>query len=647
MRPLRLRLRLVALALLVAAVPATAVEKEQQARDVAYGEALFDYYRQHSLGAMTTLSMARDAGQLPQNGHDAALLEGILAVSLNMLKDAETLFASSLQHHSSRVEVERTWLSIAAIHYRQGRPLDAHRIISTQLKNAGPSLMAEVRLLDGLSLIAAGRHEEAKAILENVEGDAILDDWSRLNLAIAQSVSGLGDKAVVTFRRIILDSRPDPDFQPLRDRAAYACAMHYFREKDWEKARHYLNRVRLDSHVAEPALLAAGWVAFNSNDKPGALTPWLTLAERNSTSLASEEVLLNIPFVYEEQGALRDALEGYRRADTSLQASKARIEAAKARVAEPDWIDRISPPPGIDENPLSDLPAFTFRPDDASPWLYRYLASHAFMSHYQGYREVQRLNHLLKRWQDALPRYRETLGDQLDAIENAARFHDKKMGMASRFRDNVMARRDRLAEASDERVRNRDDSALADSVQQKTLDRLRKLEAQLSSLPDARYAAEKARLARLRGLLAWELAEQAPRERWSLARDQARLDMAIDALEKTLASLKQAGQARNDDQQRITRTEARLAQLDKRLKTLRTECRTALINQRLFLRQEALAALSRQQVRLDQLRGYSLLSIARLQDKSIAASSRGQKTQDKAAAPVVTNPVQMPLPNKL
>lgn len=624
---------------------------ERRVRDLAYGEALYDYYRQHYLGALTTLSAARQQGGLQQDGTEATMLEATLSVSLDMLQEAETLFASTLEGHASRDEINHTWLSIAAIHYRQGRPADAHRIISTRISNVRADLVAQVKLLEALSLIGADRKDDAASVLGTLKDDSALDGWSRFNLAVAQSTTGLNDAAVDTFRSIILDSNPDPEFQPLRDRASYACAMHYFREKNWVKARHYLNLVRLDSHVAEPALLAAGWVAFNDDDKIGALTPWLALAERNSASPAAEEVLLNIPYVYEEQGALRDALDGYRRADTALQAGKNRIEEAKAIIRESDWVDRISPPPDANDDPLDDLPAFRFRPDEASPWLYRYLASNEFLATYRNYREVQRLNLLLKRWQESLPVYRETLDDQLDALEQVTRFSDRKAELATRFRDNVKARRDTLANTGDRLVRNRDDAALADNLQQRTLERIRRLESQMASLPDARYAAEKARLARIRGMLSWELAEQAPRERWSIVRDQARLDMAIDDFERAFAAMQENLQRRDTRTAQSTDAGQRVGSMIDRLDTLREECRAALVNQRLFLRKQALDALARQQIRLDQLRGYSLLSIARLQDKSIAgntapASTSVEKTMAEEIKPVAMPASANPAPKK-
>jgi hypothetical protein len=622
----------------------------RRVRDLAYGEALYDYYRQHYLGALTTLSAARQGGGLQQDGIQASMLEATLAVSLDMLQDAETLFASTLEGNASRDEINHTWLSIAAIHYRQGRHAEAHRILSTRISQVQADLSAQVRLLEALSLIGADRKDDAAVVLGQLKDDSALDGWSRFNLAVAQSTTGLNDAAVDTFRSIILDPNPDPDFQPLRDRASYACAMHYFREKHWEKARHYLNLVRLDSHVAEPALLAAGWVAFNDEDKIGALTPWLTLVERNSGSPAAEEVLLNIPYVYEEQGALVDALDGYRRADAALQAGKARIEEAKSIVQAAEWVDRISPPPDANDDPLDDLPAFRFQPDDASPWLYRYLASNEFLATYRNYREVQRLNLLLKRWQEALPIYRETLDDQLDALEQATRFSDRKAALASRFRDNVKGRRDTLVNAGDQLVGSRDDAALADNLQQRTLERIRRLEAQMAALPDARYAAEKARLARIRGMLSWELAEQAPRERWSIVRDQARLDMAIDDFERTFSAMQENLQRRDTRAAQSTDAGQRVGSMIDRLSALREECQTALVNQRLFLRRQALDALTRQQIRLDQLRGYSLLSIARLQDKSIAgsipASTSVEKTMSETIKPVAMPASEAPAPKR-
>lgn len=599
--------------------PAPTLSSEHEVKDLAYGDFLFDYFQQHYFSSLTKLMIGEQRQQLQNNNDQAQVLKGALFVSFGMLQQAEQIFDALLPTTATREDANKTWYTLAELHYRNGNAAHANRILTEKVQRPSEKMAPRVKLLNAMTLLELERPDEAMKQLEDVKDDRDLGIWARYNLAAALASVDRTEEATKIFRSILTMIPTDPETEALQDRAAFAMGMNYFRQKNWVQAQDYLDMVRLDGQVAEPALLASGWVAINNRDKEGALTPWMHLAERSASHPAVQEALLNIPYVYEDAGALRDALDAYRSAENTFIAEKASIEDAKAFVLQKDWIDRISPAPSLSDDPMGDLPSFEFNVDGASPYLYRFFASNEFNQSYRSYRELQRLHQVLNQWQAQMPAFKQMIGANVERLEKLLPAAQSKVAMAEGFRNNVVARQNAISNEIDRILKTEDDYGTPDDEQLKIIDRMKALEQALAKLSDSEYGEEKAKFRLLKGLMAWDLADQGPQRRWQLVKQRAQLENQLVELEAVIGRVKNS---REGQIQRFREQAERIKQLDLQLETLKTASIQALAKHRKYMQAIALDIMSEQQSRLDQLRGYSLLSIARLQDHAYSATRK-------------------------
>lgn len=599
--------------------PAPTLSSEHEVLDLAYGDFLFDYFQQHYFSSLTKLMIGEQKQQLQHNNAQAQVLKGALFVSFGMLRQAEQIFDELLPTAATQDDANKTWYSLAEIYYRNGNAEHAHQILSEKIKQPSETLAPNVSLLDAMVLLKLDRPEEAMKQLDVIKDDDELGLWARYNLAASLASVDRNEEATRIFRSILYRPARDKDNAALQDRAAFALAMSYFRQEDWAHAEDYLGMVSLEGQVAEPALLAAGWVSINKKDKVGALTPWLHLAERSPSHPAVQEALLNIPYVYEDAGALRDALTAYRTAENTFIAEKEAIENAKSFILQKDWIDRISPAPTLNDDPMGDLPGFEFQADGASPYLYRFFASNEFSESFRSYREIQRLHQVLNQWQQQMPAYRQMIATNLERMDKLLPKANEKVVMAESFRTNVIAREQAISGEIDRILATEDDFGTPDDQQLQVIDRMKALEQALARLPDGEYANEKAKFRLLKGLMAWDLADQGPQRRWQLVKNRVQLENALVQLEDAVNRVKNA---REGQLQRFRAQADRIKALDLHLEELKQQSITALARHRKYMQAISIDIMTQQQSRLDQLRGYSLLSIARLQDHAYSSNRK-------------------------
>ena len=89
----------------------------------------------------------------------------------------------------------------------------------------------------------------------------------------------------------------------LYDKAMTSAGYAYLLNKRYQEAIDQFSQVRLNSPVANRALLGYGWAAAESNNYSLALKPWTALSQRNLVDESAQEVLIALPYAYEKNSA--------------------------------------------------------------------------------------------------------------------------------------------------------------------------------------------------------------------------------------------------------------------------------------------------------------------------------------------------------
>lgn len=623
------------------------IDQPQPVRDLPYGDALFEYYQQHYFAAITRILIARQRGQLGGDAEHAQVLLGALYTSYGMLDKGEAIFNQLLASNATPAAADEAWYQLARIHYKSGDFVRARDILTGNIVTPLPKRPTEHSLLLALCHIRLGEADQAKALLPYLKDDDNLSVYARFNLGAAFAQAGELDKASRFYSAVAETDTRDENSLVLKDQATLALGVRHLKQQQWEEARAVLEDIRLYGPVSSRGLLALGWTYFHGPDPADALSPWEALAERDLTDPAVQEALLNIPYVYEQQGALQDALDRYRQAHDTFRQQRDVLEQAKQDIRQPDWIRKISPLSLENTQDVMDaIPPFKLDAEDpASRHLYLYFASNEFQRAYRDYRELQRLYMVLQHWKRQLPSFNQMIATHLQRLEKLGPKSERAAAYSRKFRAYARVKRDEYGQKLDQIIANDDLLGTATVPQQDQKARLDAVEAGLKALGEpALYEEEWRKFNMLKGLLMWDLNATALDRRWEMSKDRIAIDNLLQEMEQRIRGVEQARASRMD---RFQGFESRITGLEQRITATQAGIAIALQQQRNHLQTIAAGIVEQHQAQLDRMRGKALLSIARLQDRGYVqererSSRQYLKPGTAGAAPATGEPAPTP-----
>lgn len=608
-----------------AALPLGPIDQPHPVEDLAYGDLLFDYYQDRYFAAITKILVAQERGLLKRHSEHAQLVLGALYVSYGMLDKGEAIFRELLTANTSPQGADEAWYQLARIYYKRGDVAHTLELLTNRIKTPVDKRSTEHVLLQVLSHIRLGQTDQAKALLPYLKQDEALGVFVRFNMGSAFAQLGELEQAERYFKEVSEgDAKSEYDWM-LKDQASVALGVHYLQKEQWDMARESLERVRLYGPLANRGLLALGWTYYNSPDPAKALNPWLELTERDVTDPAVQEALLNVPFVYEQQGGLRDALKRYREAYDEYGRQKEILEQAKQDIRKPEWIRMISPVQEHTQTVMGAIPAFTFPKDDkASRYLYVYFASNEFQQQYRDYRELQRLYMVLTHWRRQLPSFNQMIATNVERLDTLGPRSEQAIEKSKAFYAYARVKLEEFNTRLDQIIANDDLAGTANVQQLAQKERLEAAEATLKALGDPdMYEEEWTKLRLLKGLLIWDMNATALDRRWDMTKDSIAIDNLLMDLEDAIRRVQAARDVRLD---RFYGFETRIRDVDQRIANLQTDIASALKASRQHLQQVALNMIEQRQLQLDHMRAKALLSIARLQDRGYIQDRERQAT---------------------
>ena len=378
---------------------------------------------------------------------------------------------------------------------------------------------------------------------------------------------------------------------------------------EYAQAAGEFTRVRLESPLADRALLGYGWAYAEQDNYREALSPWLVLGEQDPVSASVRESLLAIPYAYEQLGLRGTALQRYRLASQVYAAELARLQAAiegfsqgelpallqPANEAAGDWLA----PEAI--LPEADLPGA-----DHLPYIAHLVTRHPFQLALRELRDLYSMDARLTAAQQRLLVLREADREQQQSWASVIEGdRDEQLQVRQQqLERQVGLLRQRLQTAA----ASGDTRLLAGTEQAARWQRLERAEQLAASLPVT--AEQRRQLALYRGLLIWEDNENYPGRAWELNRQ---LEDAEALVEQTRAGTARLDEAMARRQQ--SGYAPRIAALETRVQAGAARVQQAIAAARQRLRQVAVAELQRQAAQLSHSLGQSRLAIARLYDQ--------------------------------
>jgi len=584
-----------------------------EVRDPYYGVSLYDFYQDRYFSALSDLLVAEHFGRLSHNVDEEQLLRAGLCLSYGMHREAAEIFTRLLGTTASPAVRDRAWFYLAKIRYQRGLLPEAEQALAQIHDRLAPGLEAERVLLLGNVLMARGDYAGAAAALKKaaaLSGDEAL--YARFNLGVALIRNGDLAKGSELLDEIGVIPARTEEYRSLRDKADVALGFAAIQNKDPERARVYLARVRLTSMMANKALLGFGWAADALHQPKDALVPWTELAGRDISDLAVLEAKLAVPYALAETGSYGLALEGYGKAIAAFEQERANLDESVAAIRSGKLLaDLLAANPGEEMGWFWNIDRLPQMPHAAH--LAQVLALHEFQEAFKNYRDLQFLERNLHDWEgrtavlsDMLANRQQAFAERLPPVRNAER------GLNI---DALEVRRNAL-DAELARARKQADGRDLASAQEMAigarLDRIQDLLAAGGIDPQAQELARE-RYRRVAGAFSWQLAQEMPARLWEARKDLQRLN---DELQRARSLDADLVRAQRDEPAHLAGFAQRIELLRARIRALQPRVDALLRAQGQAVQELAVATLMEQKERLVNYTNQARFAVAQIYDRA-------------------------------
>jgi hypothetical protein len=542
----------------------------QKRQDLAFGQVVYSYFEGVPDQTLLQVALARTnelTAQKPyalENQDRLDLMRGAVSLQLGMTQQAENIFHRLLAQSADPYIQANTWFWLAKSSFAQKRMGVSERayfaIIDSDLED---ELSAQHReeLIYQVSHERMDNGGDWQALAEELSKDSIYQTYLIANQAVIEHNNQNYEAAREAFMAAKLRLNAMPlansiqgenkstswwswfnwfgsgltESQELRafqernalfDRLNYGLGITLLEQKDFANALIALKLIGRESLHAEQAMLTYGWTLAQENRWPLAMAAWQYLRD-DSQGIYALQASHGLAYGYEQQGALAEAFSSLRDSSLQLDAAMASLSEFDQQVQQADFFDTI-------ENgnwPIEHRDLQILLLSGGSDFDSAYLL------------EVRRqAKQLLNR-----------LDQNIAQIDGMYRLlEERELAFASRSKSLSLADaleildRTKVRIATFESALNADqisDKLLATNAQVSALERLEKADARIVRINTERerqlsnkYAS---RVARLKGMLRWELSEAYPATRWQHQKQLKKLKVAYVDASKQYQRLKQ------------------------------------------------------------------------------------------------------------
>jgi len=581
-------------------------------KDPYYGDSLFYFFQQHYFSSVTDLMVSQHFARVPHHVDEAELLRGGLYLSYGMHREAGEIFARLIEKSAKPETRDRAWYYLAKIRYQRDLPAQAEEALAHVGASLPPELEEDRALLQANLLMERKAYAEAAKVLQTLANNPNAGVYVRYNLGVALIKSAATEQGTALLDQIGTAPVEGEEMLTLRDKANVALGFTALQNNRPERARTYLERVRLTGMLANKALLGFGWASAAQNQPKEALVPWLELSKRNTADAAVLEAKLAVPYAMGELGAYSQSLQLYSDAIAVFERERDSLDESISAIHSGKLLQGLlERNPGDEEmgwfrniDRLPDLP----HPEHLTP----VLARHDFQEAFKNYRDLLFLTKNLREWQEKLGIYDDMLNNRRQAFaERLPRIRAQEGAIGL---DHLEQRRDELARELTWAEAHSNVYAFTDPKEQQLAERLTHVRAMLDqSGDDPQLESERERYRRVAGALTWQLTQEYPDRLWDAKKQLRELDTELSQARERDNAL---AQAQREEPAHFEQFATRLSQLDYRIRSLQPRLAALVHAQERYIQGLAVAELEHQKEQLAAYATQARFAVARLYDRA-------------------------------
>jgi len=327
-------------------------------------------YLKHQQGQkFQAMAMLMAADKQKRLGGDRQLGQLFLAHNLTELglhQEAIKVYEQLARHNKSKQDIKAAaWLESAKLHLQQRRYDVTLASLNNVKKDLNKKQKADFKAAKSRALLETGKLKAALATLPRISDVSIWALYQSFNIG-EQLIDEHNNKngAMILHHIGKLDNNADEEVQAIKDQANLVLGFSLLKIKKPNKARKYLERVRLKSHLSNIALLGMGWSYSSEDNHEQALVFWMELNNKTNRSAYGYETLLAVPYALGKANAYNQAIQYYYAAQKQINADTADMNEAIKKINSNVFAELISSNPEHETGWLSSWKGSSGSPEN-------------------------------------------------------------------------------------------------------------------------------------------------------------------------------------------------------------------------------------------------------------------------------------------
>lgn len=596
-------------------------------KELAFGEILFDYYQENYFSALTRLDVAEQRAEVLEHKQHLKLLRGVMYLSYGMLESAEQIFVelleqSSLSENQQSAKLAQVRFYLAKTYYLNDRLEEAKHHMSIAFQHLPVTLIDEALLIRSQLAFRENNIEQSKQLLKQIDSSSKQGRYAQFNLAVFMLQNNDTEGAIELFETLYPTENADEVSQSLFDRANLALGYYFLENKQSEKAKQYLQKVRLDGPYSNRSILSLGWAFYESDNLTKAIAYWQALLERDGRDPAVQEAAMALAFAYYRNGAKKEALEAFVTAAALYGEQLTLIDNARQDLKGAlfqRWLDSrgIFGEQVFQRWGQGDVPVTGHA---IEYYLQDVVSENQFNQFFQRFQEMSHLKRVLGEWSRQLPVFEQMLSNHQQRYQNLKPIVDKK---SSELLSSELQEKYNTLQKQIKKQQKQDDIWLLANAEELELyndlmalkSSIEKVDAQSTDNPSFDMSEQKEQWRRVYGALLWSIAERYGPKHYRLTSELEAAGKALEQLAVRRTSLQSADSRASV---RFLNYDARINQLQRRIEDLIAEVNINLDVSSQSMEQVLIKKLEKRTQELDFLLAQTELSIAKIQDEAIS-----------------------------
>jgi len=537
--------------LLLLACLATSPCHSDQLKDLYFGEALYYAHQGYFFEALERLDTEikqhdeldePELDSLYYHMDDAEFSLGDFELRYRMHHRAGRAIKAVLEGAVDEIVRNDAAYRLARIHFQKNQMADAMRALERIDGKIPESIRDDIEFLRANIYLAQGRPADSIGVLKRLQDSDSFGGFAAYNLGIAYLEDGQQQAALTQLDKAGQFGTDDPAVLAIRDKSNLVLGTILLEAGEYDKARPFLNRVRLGGPFSNQALLSAGWADVSTENFERAVVPWSILADREVTDRATQEAMLALPYAYGKLNVHGRAAVYYGRALDSFGVEVDKLNASIDSIREGRFLEAlIREEIRQDKDWVIRLRSLPETPE--TYYLMELLATHDFQTGLQNYLDLADLRKKLLSWKASFDSFDDMVDIRHDhyapllpEVDTQFREFDSRMRLRIEQHKMLVQRRDHMLTTPRPEF-------LATREEQAILARIEHIETQLQESESPFAASSMQRIRRLKGVLTWTLETEYHQRLTMFDRNLRGLDEAMAVVQEQYDQYVQARQA--------------------------------------------------------------------------------------------------------